>query len=143
MVNSARPQPQLKQCLVAMLPRGDFDVAEPNWLVGPVGQHRDSEPLEESNFSVLCDAMTELDPDGLDHEVLDFAHWAVGWIEELATRPGSACASLATDFRSRLAEYPILDEEHLAQLKAFYDTGSDNDGPAAEDNDTLAEIEAM
>lgn len=100
--------PHLKHCLVAMLPYADWDVAEPTWLVGPVGQTRDSGPIDGCNFSVVCDAMAELDPDGKDHEVLEFSHWACGWIEELATRPGSPCAALAADFRARLAKYPIL-----------------------------------
>lgn len=87
------------------------------WLIGPVGQSRDSDLVETSNWHVATAGLHALDPEGIDHEIHRFGHWAVGWIEEIATRPGSACAALADELREALAEYPFLDEDHHSALE--------------------------
>ncbi len=95
--------------------KGDEDRS--GWLIGPVGRHRDSDLIEESNFGVVTDRLHMVDPEGLDYEIHRFGHWACGWIEEIAYRPGSAVASLVETFRADLDGYPILDEDHLSELE--------------------------
>jgi hypothetical protein len=107
------------QVTLAQLPGGsDHDHAD--WLIGPVGQSRDSETIEESNFRVALARFAAIDPEGNDHEEHRFGHWAVGWIDEIATRPGSACAKLASEMRESLESYAILDELDLSELEAEY-----------------------
>lgn len=102
--------PQLKTLKV--LP-GCSDHPHGDWLIGPVGHTRDSDLLAESNWHTVTEAYLALDPEGLDHEVHRFGHWACGWVEEVAYRPGSAVALMADRFRARLDDYPILDESDL------------------------------
>lgn len=102
---------------LALLP-GCSNHEHRNWLIGPVGHHRDSDTVEESNWQVMLDAMSDADPSGENYEVHRFGHWAVGWVEEIAARPGSKCAALAAELRERLDNYPLLDEEHHADLES-------------------------
>ena len=102
---------------LALLPGGSLH-EHAEWLIGPVGQHRDSDSIEESNFRVAVAAFVALDPNERDHEVHRFGHWAVGWIEEIATRPGSACAKLANEMREQLKSYSILDDDDHSALEA-------------------------
>lgn len=51
--------------------------------LGPVGQHRDSGPLDRSNFHVVMADLTARFGDAVD--TVSFGHWAVGWIEEIAS----------------------------------------------------------
>lgn len=88
------------------------------WCIGPVGQHRDSDLVEESNFAVACDRMRAVDPDEHDHEIHRFGHFAVGWVEEIAYRPGSECERVANEIRDALAGYPILDEDHHGAMES-------------------------
>lgn len=101
---------------VSVLP-GCSDHEHADWLIGPVGVHRDSDPVDRSNWETVIDAYDQADPDGTDHEILHFGHWAVGWVEEVAYRPGSKCAELADEFRERLEAYPILDERRYSLLE--------------------------
>jgi hypothetical protein len=80
------------------------------WLVGPVGHHRDSDLREESNWECTLREFAKLDPEGTDYREIRFGHWGVGWIEELLVRPGTAVAKCARDIQAALADYPILDD---------------------------------
>jgi hypothetical protein len=81
-----------------------------NWLVTPVAHNRDSDTLTESNFKVVKLWLDDYDPEGHDHEVHRFTHWACGWFEIILVRPDSACATKATMIEDKLENYPILDE---------------------------------
>lgn len=87
------------------------------WLVGPVGHHRDSDAVEESNWRAMCAEYARVDPGMADHEIHYFRHWAVGWVEEVAYRPGSKVAEVAAQLRARLDIYPVLDEFLLAEVE--------------------------
>lgn len=87
-----------------------------DWLIGPVGHSRDSDSVEESNWEAMLEAYSAADPEGSNYEVHRFGHWAVGWIEEVAVRPGSRCADVAAELRARLEVYPILDEHRYSRL---------------------------
>lgn len=105
-----------KQTTLADLPGGDRQ-EHADWLIGPVGRHRDSDLIERSNWQVVTECFSALDPDGADHDVHRFGHFAVGWIEEIAYRPGSAVAAAADEIRASLASYPILDEHAHSALE--------------------------
>lgn len=94
------------------------DVSLPDWLIGPAGQHRDSDTIERSNFEVARDRLLAVDPDQHDHEVIRMRHWAVGWVEEIAYRPGSEVARVADSIRESLDGYAILDEHHHSKLES-------------------------
>lgn len=106
---------------LSLLP-GCSDHDHADWLIGPVGQHRDSDSIEESNFRVAVARFQAIDPDEHDHEIHRFGHWAVGWVEEIATRPGSPCAALAVEMRAALADYAILDEDDHSALESEHVT---------------------
>lgn len=106
-----------KAATLGSLPGGSTE-DHADWLIGPVGQHRDSDSIEESNFRVVIKAFQAIDPDENDHEVHRFGHFAVGWVEEIATRPGSACAALAQELRDQLDGYAILDEHDHSELES-------------------------
>lgn len=89
-----------------------------DWLIGPVGVHRDSEVVDRANWEAVINAYEKADPDQNDWHTMRFGHWAVGWVEEVAYRPGSKIAELASEFRERLEDYPILDEHILSRMEA-------------------------
>lgn len=106
--------PQAKFRSVATIVGADH--AERDWVIAPGAQHRDSDALERSNARVARAAYAAIDPDGVDHEVLSFGHFAVGWVEEIVVRPGSACATEAERLADRLADYPVLsDDDYSAE----------------------------
>ncbi len=79
---------------------------------GVLGRSRDSECWEESNFEV---GLKELGGESLTVMVQRYAHWAVGWIEEIYVKPGSAEETIAREIEARLENYPILDEEDYSE----------------------------
>lgn len=91
-----------------------------NWATF-VGHHRDSEPLEESNWQVISEDLQNRFPD--DTEVVRFRHWGVGWVEELFVRIRDSRGRITPAFEAgvewmeRLAEYPVADEEHFSQTE--------------------------
>lgn len=114
----------LKQLLTEASRQGSFSVDQDtvneigDWIVGPVGRERDYGTIAESNWQVATERLLQVDPDQNDHRVLRFGHFAVGWVEELATRPGSECARRAENMRESLEGYPILDEMHHSCMVA-------------------------
>src|SRR5262245_1446530 len=101
---------------LSILP-GCSDHEHATWIVGPVGHSRDSDLVEESNWQVACERLGTADPEGQDHEIHRFGHWAVGWVEEIAYRPGSEVARVADEIRESLDSYAILDEMHYSGLE--------------------------
>jgi hypothetical protein len=67
----------------------------------------------------LLSAIPDSDnPDGdADVQVERSSHWAVGWIDRLIVRPGSAAAEEAKRLRAKLDDYPVLDEEDWSSLE--------------------------
>lgn len=98
--------------------------ADDSWLVGPCGRSRESDLIEESNFAVAVSRLSMIDSDKADYEVIRFGHFAVGWIDEIVTRPGSACAAAASKMRESLEDYPILDEDHYSYLEQEYESSN-------------------
>ncbi len=90
-----------------------------DWLVAPVGQNRDSRPLEQSNFAaatrILFDGMGE-PPICSTVEVHRFNHWACGWFEIILVHPTrrSEVEAMAV----RLENYALLDEDDCCERDA-------------------------
>ncbi len=84
--------------------------------MGPVGQHRDSDPLDKSNYIVVLKNLKERFGESVDDT--RFRHWAVGWVEEVVFDNGNAEVVAAVDeWRANLDDYPIADEEHHSQME--------------------------
>lgn len=85
------------------------------WLI-VLGQHRDSDALERSNWEVISDDLMTRYPD--DVAIERFSNWAVGWSESLLVRPGSPALGAAKTWHDKLAQYPVADEDHYSMLEA-------------------------
>jgi hypothetical protein len=83
--------------------------------IGPVGQLRDSDALERSNFAA---ARAILDAAGARYDAVTFGHWAVGWVEDIAYDAGDPATVAAVEgIAARLADYPCLDELEWSRLE--------------------------
>jgi hypothetical protein len=82
------------------------------WAIGPVGQHRDSDALDRSNFHA---ALTAMGGENDYVEVVRFRHWGFGWVEEIAFRMNSEAAEVAHLLAVALDDYPVLDDEDFAE----------------------------
>jgi hypothetical protein len=78
---------------------------------GILGQSRDSNCLERSNFEV---GLKMLGGESETVRVERYGHWAVGWIEEIYVKPNSKAYEIAKEIESKLADYPILDESDFS-----------------------------
>lgn len=87
------------------------------WLVAPCILSRDSGPLERTNWETIIRQLSVADT-GDDTEVLEFGHWACGWVSACIVRPDSAAAKVAQEWAERLTDYPAADEEALAHAEA-------------------------
>lgn len=85
-----------------------------DWLVA-LGQHRDSDALERSNWDVISTDLLTRFPD--DVAIERFHNWAVGWTESLLVRPGTPAADEAQRWDDRLREYPVADEDAYGMLE--------------------------
>ena len=89
-----------------------YDIGE--FLV-VIGRNRDSDTLEESNW---IQALEMLGGESDTVQVHRFGHWACGWLEVLMIDPADEKASaIAQEIKDRLADYPILNEEHYSRLQ--------------------------
>ena len=80
-----------------------------------LGQSRDSDALERSNFEQGLAALGgESDTVLMVHE----RHWAVGWVEWIAIHESDTAALIEADaMLCALSDYPVLDEEHHSGLE--------------------------
>ena len=82
---------------------------------GVIGQSRDADALERANFAT---ALKQLGGEGADVRVESFGHWAVGWVEEIYVRPGSAAENVARAIHQQLENYPALDDDDYSREEA-------------------------
>lgn len=87
------------------------------WLVHPCGTNRDADVLTRSNWDVACADLLKLDPEGDDHEVHRFGHWACGWFEIVLVRPETLCATDAKQTEAALSDYPVLCDSHFSDAE--------------------------
>lgn len=108
------------------------ELEAPPWgVLGFVGQHRDSDPLDRSNFEVITNDLFEKFPDAF--RVESSSHWAVGWVEVVRIDTSNDAAVIAAmDWQYELEQYPVADEEHYSNLEVeereeYYQTGGRED----------------
>ena len=90
-------------------PKDYFGAEWSSYYSAGVGQSRDSDCLEQSNFGSMLAAL------GGESEtviVVRESHWAVGWVEWIAIHQADTKALAIADRQcERLANYPVLNEE--------------------------------
>lgn len=84
------------------------------WRIA-LSQHRDSDALDRSNWRTIVPAMLAEHPDDAATETM--SNWAVGWVEYLLVRPGTAAESAALAWRERLDDYPAADDDDFGALE--------------------------
>jgi hypothetical protein len=91
------------------LPKDYAGASWPEYYSAGVGQHRDSDCAEQSNF----DAMLRLLGGESDTVVVVREnHWAVGWVEWIAIYHCDYKAlQIADEAVARLEDYPLLDDD--------------------------------
>lgn len=101
------------------VPDSWFGTHWPNHYCASVGQSRDSDALERSNFEMTVKAL------GGESDIVTTvreSHWAVGWIEWIAIEADGSLESdkalkEADEIADALADYPVLDDCHFSQLE--------------------------
>ena len=87
-----------------------------------LGQHRDSDCLERSNFDCGIEQLGGELTDNNDLELVLIVrdnHWAVGWIEWIAIhKTAIEQLKIADKIMSDLANYPVLNDEHFYELES-------------------------
>jgi hypothetical protein len=99
------------------MPSHYYGASWPNHYSAGVGQSRDSDCLEQSNFAVMVQEL------GGESEVVTIvreSHWAVGWVEWIAieadgTAESDRALQIADRQVERLEDYPILDENDFSE----------------------------
>lgn len=85
----------------------------PDYYRSGVGQSRDSDDLEASNFSTM---LSDLGGESETVIVVRESHWAVGWVEWIAIHVSDEKAlRIADENMERLADYPVLDESDWSE----------------------------
>jgi len=91
------------------VPDSYFGAQWPDYYSSGVGRSRDSDDLEESNFAIM---LRDLGGESETVLVIRESHWAVGWVEWIAIhREDEKSLRIADKNKSRMADYPVLDEE--------------------------------
>lgn len=87
-----------------------------HWFLA-AAQTRDSDCLARSNFRCFTAELKSIDENS--YAIESFNHWAVGWVEYLLVNPECKKAvELAESLRTRLEDYPILDEHDFSELES-------------------------
>lgn len=83
-----------------------------------LGQCRDSDPLEQSNFDW---GLHELEGESETVVVARSSHWACGWVEVILVHESDEYhIDQANDMLAKLEQYPVLNDEDFDQ-KTFED----------------------
>lgn len=87
----------------------------PAYYSAGIGQSRDSDALERSNFACMLAALGgETDTVAVVRE----RHWAVGWVEWIAIHQDDEAALHEADsIVKQLQDYPVINEEHFCNLE--------------------------
>lgn len=104
------------------------------WYSAGFGRSRDSDALEESNFTIASRELlalkdkAELPLEELERmanngicetvEIVRESHWAVGWVEWIAIHSSNTAAlAKARELCESANQYPPLDESHWSNLE--------------------------
>lgn len=80
-----------------------------------LGQSRDSDALTRSNF---IRGLELIGGESDTVQIVRERHWACGWIEWIAIHESDVHAlSKADDILTALEDYPVVDEDHFAQIE--------------------------
>ena len=105
-----------------------------DWFVMPIGQNRDSNTIQRSNFTVMQKHFSEKDEEQESYEIHRFRHWGNGWFEILVFNPkNSSLLELAQDLKNELELHIVLDEDHWLQLEI--ENGNDFEEEDTDGND--------
>jgi hypothetical protein len=105
------------------------------YYAAPVGQSRESDTVERSNWEAQCERIPESDTVIIVRE----NHWAVGWVEWLAIHESDTVAlAEAEAIGEELEDYPILDEDRWSELELEENPEEEEE---EEDDDELVELE--
>lgn len=97
------------------MPDHYFGATWEEYFSSGVGQSRDSDALERSNFACMLKA---LGGESDTVRVIREGHWAVGWIEWIAIHQGDETAlRQADEIKAGLEDYPVVDESHWSELE--------------------------
>jgi hypothetical protein len=97
------------------MPSHYFGETWPGYYSSSVGQSRDSDALERSNFRMMLAA---LGGESETVQVVRESHWAVGWIEWIAIhQDDSAALQIADDIAARLKDYLVIDESNWSETE--------------------------
>lgn len=97
------------------MPEHYFGAEWPEYYSAGVGQSRDSDALERSNFVCM---LRELGGESDTVHVVREGHWAVGWIEWIAIHESDAKSlETADELAAALSDYPVIDDEHCSELE--------------------------
>lgn len=95
------------------MPDHYFGEVWPSCYSSGVGQSRDSDDLEASNFATM---LRDLGGESDTVTVVRESHWAVGWVEWIAIHQDDAKALRIADAnKARLEDYPVLDEDDWSE----------------------------
>jgi len=103
------------------------DETDGHWLVFPMLYTPNiATLLDESNWSALQTALEEIDPEGVDHTLHAFGHWATPF-DLIIVRPGSKAHETAEELAKQLEDYPVLDEDDFSnrECEAQYESVQD------------------
>lgn len=115
---------------------GSYPLFE-SWGMTPIGQHRDSDALDRSNYRRILEDMTKAHPDeDMGDNVLEWVadfragDWAYGWREQIIVRvlydaeeditPDNitqAFRKIMEIYEGLRNDYPIYDEEDYSELE--------------------------
>ena len=90
----------------------DYSIGD--FMVVPVGQNRDSNCLQISNFEK---ALERLGGESDAVQVHRFNHWGPGWFEIILVDPKSDKVKIAEQIEADLESYPVLDDEHFSNME--------------------------
>lgn len=101
------------------MPTNYMGAVWPNHYSSGVGQSRDSDALERSNFTSMIALL------GGESDVVTVVrenHWAVGWVEWIAieddgSEESAKALEIADNAIDRLSDYPVLDESHYSETE--------------------------
>lgn len=87
----------------------------PDYYSSGVGQSRDSDALERSNFTAM---LASLGGETETVLIIRESHWAVGWFEWIAIHETDETALRVADEQlTQLENYPVLDEDAWSELE--------------------------
>lgn len=97
------------------MPSNYFGELWPAHFFSGVGQSRDSDALERSNFVCMLRA---IGGESGTVRVVRESHWAVGWVEWIAIHQDDKKALQTADaIQGRRADYPVIDEDHWSETE--------------------------